>query len=367
MAGEGLFFTGTILESNRDLVKEKMAREELKLKKEQLELQKQAAADRRKEARKKNQPKPLNLNSASMGPEMGKIFQGRVVNYQKDLYQNPDDVNKRYDDESSLKIDQIVFNEVWKEVSANNLLARGSNRDSLGTNEDGSYVYKDNYNSFLNAVDGGMSPSEALEQFPISQGAINETKFTNPANALYATEASNREYTGEKNGYKVDYISKAQFDRVGEDIISRLTPDKNGNWDDPAYKKMYLGQEGLFTVDDVGNLSGPEAFAIESEGIGLDPEDTTFTDKLVPGSDTYDPRLANDYIQYLKGKMEAKARKDYPGIRGSAVTGETAAEKKAREAEEAQMEYNVDTYNDIRNTATTEELGYQIHNTKYTC
>ena len=32
---------------------------------------------------------------------------------------------------------------------------------------------------------------------------------------------------------------------------------------------MYLGQEGLFTVDNVGNLSGPEAFAMETEGIDL--------------------------------------------------------------------------------------------------
>lgn len=328
MAQEGLFFTGTVLKNNRNLLQEEAVRQQLEMRREQLELQKQAAADRRKEARKKNQPSPLSFDSSSMGPEMGRIFQNDVLSYQKNLAgmsdaiisQDPEAINQRYDSESGLKTEKVVFDEVWKEVSANRQLARGNNRDSLGTNEEGGYIFEDNYQSFLDAVDQGVNPSDALEQFPISRGAINETKFENPANALYATEASNREYKEEKNGYEVKYISKAQFDRVGKKIVGKLTPDKNGNWDDPAYKKMYLGQEGLFTVDNVGNLSGPEAFAMETEGIGLEPGDTTFTDKLVPGSDTYDPELANNYIQYLKGKMESSARKDYPGVRGSVVS-----------------------------------------------
>ncbi len=328
MAQEGLFFTGTVLKNNRNLLQEEAVRQQLEMRREQLELQKQAAADRRKEARKKNQPSPLSFDSSSMGPEMGRIFQNDVLSYQKNLAgmsegiinQDSEAINQRYDSESGLKTEKVVFDEVWKEVSSNRELARGNNRDSLGTNEEGGYIFEDNYQSFLDAVDQGVNPSDALEQFPISQGAINETKFENPANALYATEATNREYKEEKNGYEVKYVSKAQFDRVGKKIVGKLTPDKNGDWDDPAYKKMYLGQEGLFTVDNVGNLSGPEAFAMETEGIGLEPGDTTFTDKLVPGSDTYDPELANNYIQYLKGKMESSARKDYPGVRGSVVS-----------------------------------------------
>jgi len=327
MAGEGLFFTGQVLKNNRDLLAEEAAREQLKLQKEQLELQKENAAAQRRENRRKNQPSPLSFDSSSMGPEMGKIFQNDVLSYQKNLSgmsdaiinQDPEAINKRYDNESELKTEKVVFDEVWKEVSANRQIARGGNRDSLGTNEEGGYVFEDNYQSFLKAVGQGTNPSEALEMYPIRKGAIKETKFENPANALYATEASNREYKEEVKGYEVNFISKAQFDRVGKKIISKLTPDKNGDWDDPSYKKMYLGQEGLFTVDNIGDLSGPEAFAVESEDIVLDPKDTTFTDKLNPNSETYDAELSNKYIQYLKDKMESEARKNYPGVRGSAV------------------------------------------------
>ena len=309
MAGEGLFFTGTVLKNNRNLLEEEAARQQLEMQREELELRKQAAADKRKEDRKKNQPKPLDLKSSSMGPEMGKRFQGRVVDYQKDLYQNPDDVNRRYDDESSLKTDQIVFNEVWKEVSANKLLARGDNKNSLGTNDDGGYVFEDNYNSFLNAVDSGMSPSEALEQFPINQGAINETPYKNPINALYDA----KEMTTITNADGSQYRTLGDISTQTEEVVSGLTPDKNGNWNNPDMEKLYLGKQGTIEVDGMdGNMSFPAAFAFETRGIDI-KGGTTFTDKLNPKNpDTYDPELANEYIQFIKNKSEEKAKRNNP-------------------------------------------------------
>ena len=67
MAGEGLFFTGQVLKNNRDLLAEEAAREQLKLQKEQLEFQKENAAARRRENRRRNQPSPLSFDSSSMG------------------------------------------------------------------------------------------------------------------------------------------------------------------------------------------------------------------------------------------------------------------------------------------------------------
>ena len=154
-------------------------------------------------------------------------------------------------------------------------------------------------------------------------------------------------------------------------MLSKLTPDKNGNWDNPAYKKMYLGQEGLFTVDNVGSLTGPEAFAVESEDIILDPEDTTFTDKLIPGSGSYEPELASKYIEYLKGKMESKARKDYPGIRGSVVTTDKDDDtglsvetskillgdsEKTKSFGEANIKFSPNQYDDLTNENITVSL-----------
>jgi len=326
MAQEGLFFTGTVLKNNRNLLQEEAARQQLAMQRERLELQKQAAADRRKEARRKNQPKPLSFDSSTMGPEMGRIFQSDVLNYQKDLAnmsegiinQDSEAINQRYDSESALKTEQVVFNEVWKEVSANRELARGNNRDSLGTNEEGGYVFEDNYNSFLNAVNEGISPSEALEMFPISQGAINRTPYKNPINALYDVKGS--KMTTITNADGSQYKTLGDISKESEDVVAGLTPDKNGNWSNPAYEKIYLGKEGSIEVEGVeGNMSYPAAFAYETRGIDIAQTNaqgevsTTFTDKLDPKNpDTYDPELANEYIQFIKDKSEEKAKRNYP-------------------------------------------------------
>ena len=41
MAGEGLFFTGTVLKNNRNLLEEEAARQQLEMQREELELKKE--------------------------------------------------------------------------------------------------------------------------------------------------------------------------------------------------------------------------------------------------------------------------------------------------------------------------------------
>ncbi len=319
MAGEGLFFTGQVLKNNRDLLAEEAAREQLKLQKEQLELQKENAAAQRRENRRKNQPSPLSFDSSSMGPEMGKVFQNNVLGYNKNISsisdaiinQDPEAINQQLDGASALKTDKGVFEHVWKEVSANRQIARGNNRDSLGTNEEGSYVFEDNYQSFLKAVGQGANPSEALEMYPIRKGAINETPFKNPINALYETKGS--KMTTITNADGSQYKTLGDISKESETVVEGLTPDKNGNWDNPDMEKIYLGKEGLIEVEGMdGNMSFPAAFAFETRGIDI-AGSSTFTDKLDPKKpDTYDPELANEYIQFIKNKSEEKAKRNYP-------------------------------------------------------
>lgn len=317
MAGEGLFFTGTILKNNRNLLEEEAARQQLEMQREELELKKQLAADKRKEARKKNTPKALDFNTSSMGPDMGPVLQSDALDYQKAVNANSLDeeggdleaMNSRSSRESKLKVDANIYNEVWKDVSANRTLSRGSNRGTLRTNSEGGYTFEDSYQSFLENIQI-MSPEDAYKLYSERESDINKTEWDNPISALYkdgvTLKTTNRtdgsafeEYTG--------------FSSIAKKLEEKLTPDKNGNWDNPTYKKLYTGQEGLISVEgSESRLSYPAAFAFETRGIGLEPDDTTFTDKLSPKNEAYEPELAAEYIQWIKNRSEEEARKDFP-------------------------------------------------------
>jgi len=319
MAGEGLFFAGTVLKNNRDLIKEDMAREELELKKEQLELQKQAAANKRKDARKKNQPKSLNPSTSNMGGDLGSRFQkNQLLGYKErrnassidELEGGLEAMNSRSLDDTELLSTAGIYSQVWSEVSANRELSRGANSSSLRTNDDGGYTFDDNYNAFLADIDNGIPPEEAYKIYSSRDSDIKETEYTNPIPSLYK-DGVTKNITNRTDGSAYEeYVGVSSASKLLE---QNLTPDKNGNWDNPAYKKLYLGQEGLVEAKGVEEMmSYPAAFAFETRGIGLDPNDTTFTDKLIPGSDTYEPELANEYIQYIRRKSEDQANIDYP-------------------------------------------------------
>jgi len=88
-------------------------------------------------------------------------------------------------------------------------------------------------------------------------------------------------------------------------------------------------------------------------------------DQLDPQSENFNKELSDQYAEYLGQKIADREYENRGAKRSSKISADSIAEKKKKEQEEAQLQYNIDTYNDIRNTATTEELGYQIHDTKY--
>ena len=83
MAGEGLFFTGTVFKNNRDLLKEETTRQQLAMQKEELELKKQQLADKKKEARRKGSKAQIKDYSVEgMDPFLVDQFQSQVGQYQ---------------------------------------------------------------------------------------------------------------------------------------------------------------------------------------------------------------------------------------------------------------------------------------------
>ena len=372
MAQEGLFFTGTVLKNNRNLLKEEAARQQLAMQREQLELQKQAAADKRKEARKKNEYKPKNYTADGMLPFLSDNLVSKVSSYRKYLDEN----SQEYNDDPSTRSSVVDMEgeltgytsrakNISSTVTAYDNLVKQGQGGTLVMADDGRYLYEYNIDKIQEVTSGqdAISLEEALELYPIDAGTvINRTPYKNPINALYDTKGSNMTIITNADGSQ--YKTLGDISKESEDVVAGLTPDENGNWDNPDMEKLYLGKQGTIEVDDEGskeNMSYPAAFAFETRGIDI-AGSTTFTDKLDPKNpDTYDPELANEYIQFIKDKSEEKAKRNYPNQRIKAK-----AEDKDAEAKKAQMEYNIDTYNDIRDAATVEELGYQVHNTKYT-
>ena len=321
MAQEGLFFTGTVLKNNRDLLKEDATRQQLEIQREQLELQKQAAADKRKEARKKNDYKSKDYTPDGLNP----FFIDNVVSKTSDYKKCVDENSQEYDNDSSIRSNIVdmeggltSYISKAKNISSiltsyDNLVKQGKG-DSLAVSEDGSYLYEYNFNKIQEATSGenAISLDEALELYPLdSSTTVNKTPYKNPINALY--DAKGSKMTTITNADGSQYKALGDISKESENVVAGLTPDKNGNWDNPDMEKLYLGIEGTIESEGMdGNVSFPAAFAFETRGIDI-AGSTTFTDKLNPKNpDTYDPELANEYIQFIKNKSEEKAKRNYP-------------------------------------------------------
>ena len=381
MAGEGLFFAGTVLKNNRDLIKEDMAREELAIKKEQLELQKQAATDKRKDARSKGQK--ANLQDYSLdgiNPLFVSDFQSNVGGYQDFANNNAVSI---YDGDAELKNEQSSlernlhsltnnYGHLSSDITSLDSLVKNNKGGQLKLAENGEYLYVHNMGKINEVTQGenAISMSEALELYPIdAQSMINKTTFKNPINALY--DAKGSDMTTITNADGSQYKTLGDVSGAGEDTISGLTPDKNGNWDNPYMEKLYLGKEGLTNSEGLEfPVSFPEAFAFETRGIDI-AGSTTFTDKLNPGSETYEPELANEYIQFIKNKSEEKARRNYPNqlIKAKAEGTDNDADlsidaskillgstEKTKSFGEANIKFSPNQYDDLTNEQITVSL-----------
>ena len=330
MAGEGLFFTGVVLKNNRDLLKEEEARQRLAMDKERLEMQKQEAAARRAEARRKNLNVPTkDYDTKALLPDLAKDFQGECTSFKNQVNEDALAINdgdlearSRFNEgEGNLKNDLSLYTDISTSMSGYRNLVKADKGNTLKTTDDGEYLFEVNYRNYINAIQENPSADrlELEKQFPIRSGMINETKFSDPNNAFYTAEASNREgstsFTDE-SGFtrQKSSITDDQFGRATLEVQKGLTPDSNGNFDNPDQKKIYIGKEGLFKVGD-DMLSGPEAFALERKNItSVTDEDgsSPFIDKLMPGSGPENEELRNEYIQYLAEKYEEQAREIYP-------------------------------------------------------
>ena len=383
MAGEGLFFAGTVLKNNRDLIKEDMAREELALKKEQLELQKQAAADKRKDARSKGQK--ANLQDYSLdgiNPLFVSDFQSNVGGYQDFANNNAMSI---YDGDTGLKNEQSSqerdlsalsnnYISLSSDITSLDSLVKNNKGGQLKLAENGEYLYVHNMSKIGEVTQGenAISMSEALELYPIdAQSMINKTEWVDPTKALFDADDSddNRKVVSNDGEYNYTEIEPQKMADTQTAITNSLKVNSQGFHNDTNYKRLY--DTKLLTIE--GNeMTAKEAFFLEAyidpetEQVGGITGSDSLLEMLDPESERFDKDVSNAYAEYLGKKISEEGYENKGRKQGGKFVGETSAEKKNREDEEAQLQYNIDIYNDIKSTATVEELGYQVHASKYT-
>lgn len=379
MAGEGLFFTGTVLKNNRNLLEEEATRQQLDMQREELELKKQAAADKRKEARKKNEVNPNSYSLDGMDPFYAEQFQGGVSDYQSFVTENSlnfdDNIelkNQKLKDEGDLLVLGNRYKSISSDLTSYQSLIKNGNGDKLALAEDGSYLYEYNLNKQKEVVNSGdMTINEAIEAYPTDVDTVmNRTEWVDPTKALFTADdlPENRKVVSNDGEYEYTEIESGRKAETQTFITDSLTVNSQGFHNDTDYKKLY--DTKLLTIE--GNeMTAKEAFFLEAyvdpdtEQVGGITGATNLLGILDPESETFNKEASNAYAEYLGKKISEEGYENRGRKQGGKFVGETSAEKKAREAEEDQLQYNIDIYNEIKSTATIEELGYQIHDTKY--
>ena len=158
MAGEGLFFTGTVLKNSRNLLQEQAAREQLKLQNEQLDLQREEKIQARKDARAKNEKglyTSLSIEGAERYADYFSVRQTDIDNYTRENSELILD-NANSEEAIALKAMQDSFR-----TDVNSAVRRGqllntydkskidNKTDSYKVDDNGSLVYEVSENQFI--------------------------------------------------------------------------------------------------------------------------------------------------------------------------------------------------------------------------
>jgi hypothetical protein len=376
MAGEGLFFTGVVNKNNRDILKEEAAREALKIQKEQLEIQKENSAEARRKRREDGKAKAKDYSLENMDPFLAEQFQSQVDDYTGFVQENAFDIqdsNELTSQQSKLESDLAVTGNKYRSISTDltalNNMAASEDSGNLKVAEDGTYLYQYNYNKIQEEVQSGnMTLDEALEAYPINaESMVNETEFVPFYEALIEADDADPQNKYEAGDWNYEGISKQQKADTTSKIQGSLKVNSYNSWDDMNAKRVYDTQQVV--GPDGSRISGKEAFFLEvyenpDTGVvgGVTSPSQELMDQLDPskGTPPFNKELSDQYADYLGQKIADEKYKNKGDRKTSKVAGETISEKKKRESEEAQEQYNVDTYNYLNESTPIDKHGVGV-------
>ena len=375
MTGDGLFFTGVVYKRNLDLFAQQATRDQLKIQKEELELRKQEAVERRKKLREAGKVQPKDYSLDNLDPFLAEQFQLQVNDYTNFVKENAFDIKDSNELttqqsrlEGNLAINSNKYKSISTDLTALNNVAIGQNKDNLRLAEDGeTYLYQYNYQKIQEEVNSGnMTLDQALEAYPIDpESMVKKSDFVPFYQALIDADDANPQKMYEQGNYNMTGISDDQKTDTTSQIASKLKVNANNNHNDNNASQVYNNE--MVEGPDGSRISGKQAFFLEAyvdpntdvKG-GITSPSQDLMDQLDPKSENFNRELSDQYAEYLAGKIAERGYRDKKDRRSSKVSGETISNRKKREQEEAQEQNNIKVYNYMQENETEDNYGVGV-------
>ena len=312
MAGEGLFFTGVVLKNNRDLIQEEAVREQLRLRREELDLQKQAIADERAKARRERQ-KPDSYSLESIDSRFIPKFSENVGSYKNSVAENPDDEVSRSKNEVSLGNDQQILKNITSDYQNLVELSKEGKDEKFYRDSQGGYLYEYNMNEIVKGYNNGEDLVQLLNKFPLNYDDISDvTKFENPIGAKTSDFIKNQKAVEEIDGVQYPF-SKGVQEKTRNFIIQNSTPNPDGSFDDPNFEMMMVKGQNIDFVN-----SGPaDPRLVFGLSKGYSDLGESFYKKINPksGEGVFDPNLYKEFQEFLVDEMIKLEKSKNPPVR----------------------------------------------------
>jgi len=311
MAGEGLFFTGQVLKNNRNLLQEEAVREQLRLRREQLDLQKQRIADQRAEARRRRE-KPKDYSFESIDNRFVPSFSNRILNLRSLAGEDPDNSNLINEETLNIDAEQQVLKGVTSQYQSLVELSRQGKDEKFTRNDQGGYVYEDNLNAISEGYANGQNLNDLMLMYPLNYDDIADvTKFQNPIGSRVSDFIKDQKVLPEINNFKIPFSGGIQ-EKTKSFIIQNSTPNPDGSFDDPNFEMMMVGGQNVDFIN-----SGPAdprfMFGISK---GYSDVGESFYNKINPksGEGVYDPELYKEYQDFFVDEMIKLEKAKNPSI-----------------------------------------------------
>ena len=332
MAGEGLFFTGVVLKNNRNLIQEQATRDSLQIQKDQLKLQQDEAAARRRQEREEGS-RAISYSGDDINARLQDPYRSNYDEYRGYMEKNsldvynlvPDAVQKRGDFESTLVTDGEKLKKISLDykVIKDKIVAGQIDTSKLLTNpETGKFIFEENFDNIVKGYSSCESLDSLMSNFSLEyDDVVDVVDFVDPSNGSFDDILA-------KNKPKVDKFQKDgrittttdvatdsvlnQFDQFLRESI-RL--DQNGDYDVMEYRALLQGQQFMVFADGSSG-DARKAFANTSKenggaGLGGNVEDT-YLKKLDPKDQSFDEDLYNQYVEFFINEQKKKQKLRYP-------------------------------------------------------
>ena len=308
MSKSGLFFTGVVLKNNRNLIQEENARKRLDLLEEQINMQKQNAADRRSKDRQEG------IRKSSAEADFTGISDDRIKSaiinkaseYNNFVANNYDSQDPLVQSEMQSRRDELkLFTEYGKNLDTKitkydplnpDAASLRYKTDDQGNNmielnkanifqefQDGTFDLKSRIASFENDFDGQVIQDETTPGYMADIESMQSESFVG---------ADGNTYKGLPPGSKKDFLNT--FER------NHLINPNTGTFASAQAEKDYMTNERFSIGGEV--YDGIGAYLLEKEGIKDDPSPEE-RERFNPKSELFDEKLHTDYVKYLGEKI----------------------------------------------------------------